>query len=185
MSVKATESAMNRDENANQGIAAKLMQHRRALYSYLFACVRDSHLAEDLIQEVAQIALESIGDLRDPDRFSNWLFGIARRRVLLHARQAGRERTLPADVVELMAADVERIGNQYYLDRKEALRECLEELPDHSRQAIMQRYDGSTSDIGELAKRLGRTVQATYGLLKRIRLKLADCVQQKLGEVPP
>jgi len=175
---------MDRDENIEQGIAAKLMQHRRALYSYLFTCVRDSHLAEDLMQEVAQIALESIGDLRDSDRFANWLFGIARRRVLLHARKAGRERILPADVVEMMATDVERIGSQYYLDRKEALRECLEKLPDHSRRAIMQRYDGSISHVDELAKRLGRTVQATYGLLKRIRMKLAGCVQEKLGEIP-
>ena len=159
------------------------MQHRSALYGYLFTCVRDSHLAEDLLQEVAQIAIESIDQLRDPDRFANWLFGIARRRVLLHARRSERERVLPADLIELMATDVEEIGNQYQVDRKEALRDCLKHLPDRSREIIMQRYDGSIGRVDELADRIGRTVLATYGLLKRLRLKLADCVQHKLREV--
>jgi len=170
------------DEDGQHETAARLMQDRRALYSYLLTCVRDSHLAEDLLQEVTQIALESIGDLRDPDRFSNWLFGIARRRVLLHARKAGRERNLPADVVELLATEAQEIGNRRFLDREEALRECLGNLPEHSRRIIIQRYDGSITHVDELAKQLGRTVQATYGVLKRIRMKLADCIQAKLGE---
>jgi len=173
---------MQSGENHEQGIGAKLMQHRSALYAYLFTCVRDYHLAEDLLQEVAQIAIESIDELRDPSRFSHWLFGIARRRVLLHARKSGRERILPADVIELMATEVQEVGSQYHLERKEALRDCLKLLPPGARDIIMQRYDGSVSHVDELASRLGRTVQATYGVLKRIRMKLAGCVTKKLGE---
>lgn len=174
---------MRPDSNDEQGIGAKLMRHRSSLYGYLFTCVRDSHLAEDLLQEVAQIAIESISELRDPDRFANWLFGIARRRVLLHARKAERERILPVDLIEVMASDVEEIDNRYQMERKEALRDCLKHLPDRSREIIMQRYDGSVGRVDELADRIGRTVQATYGILKRLRLKLADCVQHKLDEV--
>lgn len=180
----ATASVMNSDEKARQGIAAKLMQHRRALHSYIFICVRDSHQAEDLLQEVAQIALESIGELRDPDRFSNWLFGIARRRVLQHVRRTARERVLPADIIETMATEAQDLNSRHFVDREAALRECLEKLPDHSRNIIMQRYDGSVERVDDLAKRLGRTIQATYGVLKRIRRKLAGCVEGKLSEAP-
>lgn len=174
---------MMQDKNDEHGIGGLLMRHRNSLYGYLLTCVRDSHQVEDILQEVAQIAIESIDQLRNKDRFASWLFGIARNRVLLHRRKSERERVLPADVVELLASEAEHIDEPYHIERKEALHECLKKLPERSQQIITQRYDGSIYQVEELAGQVGRTVQATYALLKRIRMKLADCVRNKMGEV--
>ena len=159
-----------------------LMEHRRALYGYIYACVRDEHIAEDVLQDVAQVALGSIAKLRDPSRTANWLFGIARRQVLENVRKSKRFQCLPSDVIEIMAAEAERITPQSTLDRKRFLMECIDELPVEQRRVIMLRYDGSVDDAEQLASQIGRTVQAVYGLVKRIRTKLSTCVERKIRQ---
>ena len=156
------------------------MEHRRALYSYINACVRDEHTTEDILQDVAQVALTSIDTLRDPALSVNWLFGIARRQVFENARKSRRHQSLPPDVIEIMAVEAERITPQYTLDRKRFMKECVEELPDDQRSVMVQRYDGSVKNTEQLAEKLGRTVQAVYGMVKRIRAKLTKCVERKI-----
>lgn len=176
---------MQENPKPNHDIGARLMQHRRTLYSYVFACVRDEHTAEDIVQDVAQIAISSIDSLRDPERFSNWLFGIARRRVLMEFRNHKREQVMPPDVVELLALASENTSLNAVSRRKQFLTECIEDLPDEMQAILRHRYDGSVQDISELAARFDRTVQAVYGVLKRLRVKLATCVERKLSEASP
>ncbi|QDU92523.1 sigma-70 family RNA polymerase sigma factor [Lignipirellula cremea] len=163
-------------------MGAKLMQHRRALYGYVYACVRNEHTAEDIVQDVAQIALSSFDTLRDPERFPQWLFGIARRRVLMEHRKHPREQIVPPDVVELLTAEAEATEPEQLRERKEYLQACLEELPEPMQQILRQRYDGSVRDVDELAAKRDRTVQAMYGVLKRLRRKLSACVERKIAE---
>lgn len=171
---------MAENDKRKQDIGAKLMEHRRALYSYIYACVRDEHATEDILQDVAQVALTSVEKLRDPSLAANWLFGIARRQVLEDSRKSKRRQSLPPDVIEMMAAQAERTKPQHILDRKQYLMECIEELPEDHRGIIMRRYDGTTKNSQQLAEQLGRTVQAVYGLVKRIRVQLARCVERKI-----
>src|SRR5947208_4511010 len=71
-------------------IARLLMQHRTALYGYIYACVRNHADAEDILQNVSVAVTESIDKLNDDAGFLPWAREIARRRVLAHRRPAGR-----------------------------------------------------------------------------------------------
>ena len=51
---------------------------RRVFYTIL-RVVRDTHLADDLTQEVFLRAYRTLGELRDPHRSGAWLTGIARQ----------------------------------------------------------------------------------------------------------
>ena len=126
--------------------------------------------------------MSSIDTLRDPERFPNWLFGIARRRVLMEFRSQKREQIVPPDVVELLAVEAEATEPERLVERKEFLMECVKELPNSMREILRQRYDGSVDNVEELATKLDRTVQAVYGVLKRMRMKLAACVERKIAE---
>src|SRR5436853_4218099 len=91
-------------------VARLLMQHRAALYGYIFACVRNHDDAEDILQNVCVAVTESIDQLKDESGFLAWAREIARRRVLAHRRQARRERPLDPEVVQRLceaAAHVE------------------------------------------------------------------------------
>ena len=169
-------------ENRSEVIGYQLFQHRRGLYAYVYACVRDEHTAEDIVQDVARVALESATKLRDPSRCKNWLFGIAKRQVLENVRKTKREQRLPPDVIEILADEANNLKSQASSDRHEFLAECIGELSDEHRHIITQRYDGSKKNAEELANAIGRTVQATYSLVKRIRLQLAGCIRRKIKE---
>ena len=170
------------DEQRNAMVTALLVRHRTALYGYIFACVRNHHDAEELLQEVSLAAVGSIDKLRDESSFLPWAIEIARRRVLVHVRRSQRTTILPPELIPVLAEAAHRVAaTDCISDRCEALLECLENLPPRSREVIAMRYDGSIRGVDELADKLGRTMQATYGVLKRIRQGLRACVEEKLS----
>jgi RNA polymerase sigma-70 factor, ECF subfamily len=165
----------------NQGqIARLLMQHRTALYGYIFACVRHHADAEDILQNVSVAVMESIDQLLDEAGFLPWSREIARRRVLAHKRLAQRERALDPELVRCLAEAADRVEKREPAsDQRTALMTCLETLPATSRKLIAQRYNGV--DATRLAERFGRSVQAIYAQIKRIKLSLRACVERRLA----
>src|SRR5689334_6364908 len=96
-------------EALRQGeVARLLMQHRAALYGYIFACVRNHADAEDILQNVSVAVTESIDRLTSEDGFLPWAREIARRRVLAHRRTARREQPCDPDLVRRLAEAAER-----------------------------------------------------------------------------
>jgi RNA polymerase sigma-70 factor, ECF subfamily len=162
-------------------ITRLLMQHRTALYGYIFACVRNHTDAEDIFQNVSVAVTESFGQLQDEQGFLPWAREIARRRVLAHRRTCGREVVCDPEVVRRLAEAAERVERREPTSvQREALLACLEGLPAHSRQLITMRYDGSTTDSSIIAGRFGRSVQSIYAQIKRIKLALRECVERRL-----
>src|SRR5262245_28387401 len=163
-------------------VARLLMQHRTALYGYILACVRHHADAEDILQNVCVAVTESIGQLRGEAGFLPWAREIARRRVLAHRRTARREQPLDPELVLRLAEAAQRVEEARPGSAEDgALRACLEGLPGESRHLIAMRYDGSVADVGELARRVGRTVQAVYAQIKRIKAALRQCVERRLS----
>jgi RNA polymerase sigma-70 factor (ECF subfamily) len=163
-------------------VARLLMQHRAALYGYIFACVRNHADAEDILQNVSVAVTESIHHLKDEAGFLPWAREIARRRVLAHRRTARRETPLDPDVVRLLAEAADRVEQaEPESAYRAALLACLEGLPPRSRELIAMRYDGSVADVSELAARFARSVQSIYAQIKRIKAALRVCVERRLA----
>jgi len=170
-------------EQRNVMMTSLLLRHRTALYGYIFACVRNHNDAEDIFQDVSLAAVGSIDKLRDESGFLPWAIEIARRRVLAHVRRSQRTTIISPELIPVLEKAASRVATIDCLeDRNEALLDCLENLSPESRKIITMRYDGSTQGVDELADKLGRTMQATYGVLKRIRRGLRTCVERKLKE---
>ena len=169
-------------EQRNQRMTKLLIRHRTMLYGYIFACVRNHTDAEDIFQEVSLAVVNSFDRLRDESEFVPWTIEIARRRVLAHIRRAERTTILSPELLPVLAEAAGRVSSTGCLaERSDALLECLESLPPRSREVIAMRYDGSTGSIDRVAQKLGRTLQATYSLLKRIRHTLRECVERRLS----
>lgn len=60
------------------------------LYVYVMELVRNEQIARDVVQETFANAVRYIRSLRDDARFSGWLFGIARQKVIQHWRRNQR-----------------------------------------------------------------------------------------------
>lgn len=159
-----------------------LMKHHLALYSYIYACVRSHHDAEDILQNVSVVVMESFHQLRDESGFLPWAREIARRCALAHGRKARREQPLDPEIVQRLAEAADELERDCASDvQRDALLACLEQLPPQSRDLLAMRYDGSVADVSEMASRFGRTVQAIYAQLKRIKAALRQCVQRRIS----
>ncbi len=152
------------------------MRHRAALYAHLLAAVRNPHDAEDLLQEVSMEAARSAERFTSGTNFPAWVREIARRRILELLRDRGRS---PAalDAIDLAAAALDDEPDDL---RRDALLHCLEEMPPTSRRILDLRYRENL-DVGRIAAAVGRTIQATYAILKRARIVLRDCAERTLG----
>jgi RNA polymerase sigma-70 factor (ECF subfamily) len=171
------------DRPTPAAVAELLTRHRPGLYGYILACVRQHADAEDVFQEVALAVIQSIGSLQSEDEFSYWAREIARRRVLAHFRRAGRENVHDPDQVRRLAEAAERVEDvRPTPERQAALLACLESLPEHSRRLIALRYDPDSGGAEELARQLGRSVQAVYAMVKRIKASLRACAERRLAQ---
>ncbi len=65
-------------------------------------------------------------------------------------------------------------------ERHEALGLCLQKLPDRDRELVLTRYEPGCG-VEEAARRSGRSLEAAYKALMRIRKLLFDCVSHQLA----
>jgi len=170
------------DASQQAEAARLLMQHRTALYGYVYACVRNHADAEDLLQTVSLVVMQSFGQLHSPAGFLPWAREIARRRVLAHRRVGQREQALDPELVQRLAEAADTLDKRQPASAQHAaLLACLESLPPETRRLITLRYDDSVAGADELAARCGRSVQAVYALIKRTKLALRACVERRLA----
>jgi RNA polymerase sigma-70 factor, ECF subfamily len=149
--------------------AALLALYDEALpqvFGYLLARCGARTLAEDLTAETFLAAVRACRRQPPPAPTTGWLVGIARHKLVDHWRAAEREQR------GLRAVDAEPSPGEFdpWDERLDAMlaREVLAAQTGTHRAALTLRYlDGLT--VPEVARALGRTVQATEALLVRAR----------------
>jgi RNA polymerase sigma factor (sigma-70 family) len=134
----------------------------------------DRDAAEDLAQEAIAEAYGAAHGLREPERWREWLSGVARNVCRRWRQRRGRDaaRLVPADAAAVEPADdldveleLERAELATLLDRALAL------LPDETRAVLVQRFV-EESPVGEIARRLGLSEGAVAMRLQRGKLTL-------------
>ncbi|MEM7600414.1 MAG: hypothetical protein AAF357_03240, partial [Verrucomicrobiota bacterium] len=130
---------------------------------------------------VSLAATRSSAKLRDRDGFLPWAREIARRRVLSHYRKSKRLTPVDPELATRLAETAAAMDEPLPIPpRIEALHSCLDALPAESRKLIALRYEDHRRPVETIGQQVGRSVQATYAILKRSRLLLRDCVNQKM-----
>lgn len=126
--------------------------------------------AADAVQDALVRAYRSLHRCTDPARFKGWLFRIVSNRCKTRLARHRRRRTerledLPAEPVLDQGDPGEDVEQQ---DRRERLRQALDELgPDH-REALVLRYVNELS-VPEIAEALDLSVSAVKMRLHRGR----------------
>lgn len=139
--------------------------------------------AEDLAQDVFLRAYRRIGDLRNPDRFSSWLYGIALNRCRDYAKNVRREtyafsRTEREDA-DLLDDDTSRQDLKVMREeRGSRLWAALEELkPTYATPFLMKYRDGLTYQA--MSERLDVSVGALKVRVHRARKKLRRLLEER------
>ena len=161
------------------GLLRLLSVHRGMLLAYILAIVRDSHLAEDVLQDASLVILRKAASLKQESDFPIWARKVARFEALnaLRKRNKAPELLDPAtlDVLE-QAWSKEESPQEYTL----ALRACLQKLGPKARRLIEWRYVAGVRG-NALAARLNQPANTVYVALSRIYRILSTCIQERLA----
>jgi len=143
--------------------------------------------AEDLAQDAFLRAFRRIGDLRKPDRFSSWLYGIALNRCRDYAKNVRREtyafsRTEEQDQADALPGNSCRQDDELVAEEEsEQLWAALEELSSTYATPFLLKYrDGMTYKA--MSKRLDVSVSALKVRVHRARKKLRNLLEARYDE---
>ena len=153
-----------------QAFGRLVVQYAGPVQAIIRSFLADPGEAEDLAQEVFVRAHQSLPSLRDPDRFSSWLYQIARNRCRKWlARRRRRPEMQPFAAVGEIPAPAPREGAG-----DERVRAALARLPARFRQVLHLRHLEERSRE-EIAGLLGLTVNGVNTRLYRARRMLRRC----------
>ena len=145
--------------------------------------LRRPELVDDVAQEVFLSAWRTLDRFEGRSSFRSWLFGIGRNKALealrARRREAARDGAFEqAIALEAMARLEARIeDDEAQLD---ALRTCLEALPEGRRDLVQAFYFGGER-AEDIARRSGRKAGAVRMTLLRTRQLLAQCIGRRLA----
>lgn len=163
----------------SRGAFALLFEkYRGPVFHFARRMLRDEAAAEDLSQEVF-LKVAGAADRYEPTtRFRTWLFTIARNACLNSFRRPRMAPLAPS------APDHRAVDPAAALSRGESER-CVEEaisrLPEPLREAFLLRFRHAM-DYEEIAQVTGVPVSTARTHVHRARLRLAEDLQELLGE---
>jgi RNA polymerase sigma factor (sigma-70 family) len=156
---------------------AVLAQHGRWLRTVVLARVADRSAVDDVMQNVAQTAIEKGHQLRDPAKAAPWLYRLAVIGALQHRRRKGRRKKLVERFVEQVPPAEHDVHESDPLDwlladeRKTLVRQALKHLPRRDAEILLLKYTEDWS-YRQLAEHLGLSTSAVEARLHRARQKM-------------
>jgi RNA polymerase sigma-70 factor, ECF subfamily len=158
------------------------LQNQRRIYAYVLTLLPNRADADDVFQEASLVLWDKFDETAPPDDFAAWGCRIAYFKVLDFCKRRQRARVLfSQDVLERVAETALEQADALQLDeRREALAGCLGKLTERDRGLLAARFaDGAT--VQSTAVRVGRSTDAVYKALARIRQALFECVTRTLA----
>ena len=147
------------------------------IYAYALMMLADPEAAADVVQETNLVMWEKADDFDTIENFPAYAIGVAKHKILNLRRKMARQRVIfDDDVIEKLAAEADSFES-FQAERLTALNDCIDQLPNHHRDLIRQRYMQSCS-VKQLAKAIGKPANTVGVMLFRIREALVACVHR-------
>ena len=176
-----------------QNINDWLSDHGDYLYRFALARLRDSHLAQDVVQETFLAAIKS-PSFAGQSSARTWLTGILKHKIVDLMRKKNRE-TVVSDLIEesenYSADDFFDAAGKWIdkpqkwelpkdmMEQKQflgVLQSCIDKLPPKLANLFMLR-DVHETDNDEICKELNITPTNAWVMLYRARMGLRKCLE--------
>lgn len=172
------------DPAAHKRFLSEFLRHRDGVYAFVMVLVRDRALVEDIFQEVSLILWDKFGEYQEGTNFGAWARQVALNVVRNARRRESRIRALLNAVAEdaVLAAFgrvEEKLGEE---ELRTKLKGCMDALSRGARGLIELRYFEELG-LGEIARRLGRTMAGVNSGLCKVRSALEVCLRKGSAHV--
>ncbi|WP_339730590.1 sigma-70 family RNA polymerase sigma factor [uncultured Gimesia sp.] len=163
----------------NEQFVSLLARHHSLIRGFIGTLLPHQTDAEDVFQQTCLVLWRKWNTFDSEQSFSAWACGIAFYEVKNFQRVQSRDRLYFSDEVLSLIAEHQTNSLPESDQQKQALEDCIQKLEGENKQLILDCYHGQ-STIKEVAAQLGRSSDAIYKKLSRLRLRLMDCVHQSL-----
>jgi RNA polymerase sigma-70 factor (ECF subfamily) len=160
-------------------------RHKTRLLSYAFKKMGNYEDAQDIVHETFIEIWQHLSELKDPQMFANWMFGVASQLIARRYRKRQRQivcislhrhgkNTEAFDVAAVHAhrRDEQR---QQLDDLRDRLAIAINQLPDSEREPLLLQMNGMSHK--EIAQELGLSGNVVNNRLARARNRLKTLVQ--------
>jgi RNA polymerase sigma-70 factor (ECF subfamily) len=159
-----------------------LIRDRAKLLGYIWAILRDHHLADDVFQDVTVLAIERAADFNDEGHLLLWSRKTARFKALEVLRgKPYRTMSLSEEVLDMLAQTWECADAMNTQDEAEYLKACVDQLTPRSQEILHLRYTEGLTGV-QVAEAINVQVGSVYVALTRIYQTLEKCIQQRRVE---
>jgi RNA polymerase sigma factor (sigma-70 family) len=160
------------------GLGALLERHRARVHAVAVTLLGSGDRAEDAVHETFLIALQRLGDLRDPAAARPWLCAIVRNVCLQELRRPALEVSVPEPGALGGATAAVEEGIE-----RTALREwvwgAIEALSEPLRLVVMLRYFSEASSYEAIAEVCGLPVGTVRSRLSAARAELLAALEER------
>ena len=167
------------DPRRPKWVAALVSEHARALCAYVSSLGCPTELVEDVVQDTFLIVLDQGFAERSTGHTRAYLRRVARNRFLQADRRERRGGRVDLDAIDAVWSRFDRDddGASYLA----ALEQCLQLLPERSREVLRMRYQLALGR-DEIAARCSLSLGGIKSLLLRCKAELRRCVEGRLAE---
>jgi len=166
-------------DRRHEDFLKRYLQAQPSIRAYVLSVVRDFHVTEDVLQEVAVAAWEKY-EAYDPARpFVGWVLGVAHHKSVDSLRARKPRLLLPDDIAARLAQDAAELSEEA-AERRKVLAGCVAKLTDEVRKIVHLRFEENL-DSHEIARREGKSLAAVSKMLTRARAFLIRCTERSLA----
>jgi RNA polymerase sigma-70 factor (ECF subfamily) len=166
----------DRKPSRQEEVLSELLRVRERATAFCYAVLRNFHAAEDAYQEAALVVVRRMDEYTGSG-FEPWFWTILRNVVGGRLRSARRTPVLAdAELLERLAGFAGASRAPELEENVDRLAACLGKLGRTMRLVLHWRFL-EEAGCDEIARRLGRTVQGAYALIKRGRQAVRECVR--------
>ena len=166
-------------ENGNAEAFEELVnRHKSRIYTSIYLIVKDTYLAEDLLQETFIKAIRTIREnrYREEGKFLPWIMRIAHNLAVDHFR---KEKRYPTVILEdgskvfntLEFSEDSAESLQIVKDTHERLKEFIKDLPDAQREVLVMRQYMQLS-FQEIAETTNVSINTALGRMRYALINL-------------
>jgi RNA polymerase sigma-70 factor (ECF subfamily) len=168
----------------HRALVPLIMRHERQIFAYIYTLLPNRHDAEDILKETCLTIYDKFAEFTQGTDFLAWAMRIAWWKVRAARQKFARSKVIFSDeVMEVVAHTAESMQDENNAMHT-ALASCLQKLNERDRRMILTRYEPG-SGVERAALVSGRSTQAAYKALMRIKQVLHDCVLNNLSKEEP
>ena len=165
---------MDQDSGKTEIFVSLLMEHEPSVRAFLRGLLPTWNDVDEVIQNASLIAWRKFDEFEQGTAFGGWFLTIARFEALKHRRKLARTPLKFADDIWNILAD-QAIERPSPMVRLQHLEVCLGRLRPEQRQLILKAHEPGAV-VKEVALQSGKSEQAFYKMVQRLRAVLLNCV---------